>query len=134
MGYGVDLTKEDFSEEDYEKIIIETTKIIEDGKNRAEMGIAYYNRGWAYYSRHQEEKAIPNFTDAIEIMPNFASVYFMRAASYFMFHEHEKALIDAEKALQLNKTNLKYLNLLKNKKKKSARSSINIYVLSQIRI
>jgi len=117
MRYGVDLTKTEFSGEDYEKIIIETTKIIEDGKNRAEIGIAYYNRGWAYYARHQEDKAIPDFTDAIEIMPNFASVYFMRAASYFMFYEHEKALIDAEKALQLNKTKLKYINFLEKIKK-----------------
>ena len=118
MRYGVNLFKEDFSEEDYEKILIETTKIIEDGKDREEIGIAYYNRGLAYYSRHQEEKAIPDFTNAIEIMPNFADVYFMRAASYFMFYEHEKALIDAKKALQLNKTDLQCLNFIEELKKK----------------
>jgi len=117
MGYGVDFTKTEFSEEDYEKIIIETTKIIEDGKNRAEIGIAYYNRGWVYYSKHQEEKAIPDFTEAIEIMPNFADVYFMRAASYFMFYEHEKALIDAENALQLKKTDLQFINFIEELKK-----------------
>jgi len=117
--YGVDFSKDDFSEEDYEKIIIETTKIIEDGKNRSEIGIAYYNRGLAYYSRHQEEKAIPDFTEAIEIKPNFADVYFMRAASYFMFYEHEKALIDAEKALQLNKTDLQCIRFIERIKKES---------------
>jgi tetratricopeptide (TPR) repeat protein len=122
MRYGVDFTKTEFTEEDYEKIIIETTKIIEDGKNRAEIGIAYYNRGWAFYSKHQEEKAIPDFTNAIEIMPNFADVYFMRVASYYMFYEHEKALIDAEKALQLKKTNLKYINFIEKLKKEMQQS------------
>jgi len=83
----------------------------------SEIGIAYYNRGWAYYSKHQEEKAIPDFTNAIEIMPNFADVYFMRAASYYMFYEHKKALIDTEKALQLNKTDLQYMNFIEELKK-----------------
>jgi len=107
MGYGVDFSKQtEFTEEDYEKIMVEATKIIEEGKNRKEVGIAYYNRGWVFYKKHQEEKAIPDFTNAIEIMPDFADVYFMRGASYYMFYEYEKALIDAQKALELNKTDL----------------------------
>jgi len=117
MIYGIDSTKAEFSEEDYEKIILETTKIIEDGENRTEIGIAYYNRGWAYYSKYQEEKAIPDFSNAIEIMPNFADVYFMRAASYYMFYENEKALIDAKKALELNKTDLQCSNFIEKLKK-----------------
>jgi len=117
--YGIDWSKgyENFTNQDYDKILIETTKIIENGKDRVEIGIAYYNRGWAYYARHQEEKSIPDFTNAIEIMPKFADAYFMRAASYFMFYEYEKALNDAEKALQFNKTDLQYLNFIEEIKK-----------------
>ena len=118
VGYGVDFSKwTAWTEEDYEKIIMETTKIIEEGKDRKEVGIAYYNRGWAYYVKHQEEKAIPDFTEAIEIMPKFADVYFMRGASYYMFYENEKALIDAQKALELNKTDLQFINFIEKLKK-----------------
>jgi tetratricopeptide (TPR) repeat protein len=125
MGYGVDFSKwTEWTEEDYEKIIMETTKIIEEGKDRKEVGIAYYNRGWVLYKKHQEEKAIPDFTEAIEIMPNFADVYFMRGASYYMFYEHEKALIDAQKALELNKTDVQFINFIEKLKREMEENEI----------
>jgi len=118
MRYGVDLDKKEFSDEEYDKIIAETTKIIEAGKDASEVAIAYYHRGWVYYKIHQEEKAIPDFTNAIEIAPEFAEVYFLRAASYYMFFEYEKALIDAKKALELNNTDLQYANFIEKIMKK----------------
>jgi len=125
--YGIDWSKgyDKFTDEDLEKMMIETTKIIEAGENKKEIGIAYYNRGWVYYTRHQEEKAIPDFTNAIELMPNFADVYFMRGASYYMFYEHEKALTDAEKALQLNKTDLQFLSFIEELKKEIEKEAAN---------
>jgi tetratricopeptide (TPR) repeat protein len=105
MGYGVDFSKNEFTEEDYKIIMFETTKIIEnETQDQEEIGTAYYNRGLVYYSQHEEEKAIPDFSVAIEIMPCFSHAWFMRAASYYMFFEYEKALNDARKAFELDKT------------------------------
>jgi len=113
MGYGVDFSKKEFTEEDYEKIMIETTKIIEDEtKEQIEIGTAYYNRGLVYYSRNEEEKAIPDFSKAIELMPKFSHAWFMRAASYYMFFRNEDALNDARKALELDETDQQCINFI----------------------
>ena len=113
MGYSIDLSKNEFTEEDCEKIITETTRIINDDKQDImEVGTAYYNRGIIFYKKKEEDKAILDFTKAIEIMPDYAPVYFMRASSYYLFYEDEKALIDAQKALQLDETNSKYADFV----------------------
>ena len=113
MGYGVDFSKNEFTEEDCEKIITETTRIInEEKQNIMEVGTAYYNRGVIYYKKKEDDKAITDFTKAIEIMPDYAQAYFMRASSYYKFYEDEKALNDAQKALQLDETNSKYADFL----------------------
>lgn len=114
MDYGVDLGKEELTEEDHDKIIEATTKIIETRIvdditiTEKETWIAHHDRGISYYSKMQFDKAIQDFSKAIELMPDDDSAYFMRAASYYMFYRHDEALMDAKKALEFDKTNEKY--------------------------
>jgi len=113
MAYGVDLDKTEFTEEDYNKIIAETTKIIEENsQEQIYIAIAHYNRGWVYYSRYKEDKAISDFTRAIEIRPGFVHAYGMRAASFYALKEYEKALSDVKESLKIDENDQIGVNLL----------------------
>jgi serine protease Do len=48
-------------------------------------------------------KAIADYTQAIEIDPNFASAYNKRGFAYLNLKEYQKAIADYEKAAQLYK-------------------------------
>ena len=110
----------DFTKEDYEKLIIETTKIIESEKqDQIRIGTAYYKRGWAYNSIQEEKKAIPDFTRAIEIIPDHDDAYFMRAISHYKSYIYDEAFADAKKALQLNGKDPQYKGFIKKLKSRN---------------
>jgi len=58
----------------------------------------YSVRGIAYAQKGQHDKAIADFTKAIEINPNYAEAYHNRGISYFYKREYEKAWDDVHKA------------------------------------
>jgi tetratricopeptide (TPR) repeat protein len=55
-------------------------------------------RGWAYHSKRDYEKAIADYTEAIRLDPNNASVYRMRAEAYRAKGESGKAKADLARA------------------------------------
>lgn len=56
-----------------------------------------------YYSRHQDyDKAILEFTKAIELNPNYADAYHNRGLTYMQKKESDKAISDYQKAIELN--------------------------------
>ena len=61
----------------------------------------YYNRGNAYEKKGQYDKAISDFTTAIEINPRHADAYYSRGVVYYYKKEYEKALDDFYKAQKL---------------------------------
>jgi tetratricopeptide (TPR) repeat protein len=62
---------------------------------------AYYNRGNAYKKNGQYDKAISDFTKAIEINPRHADAYYTRGVVYYYKKDYEKALDDFYKAQKL---------------------------------
>ena len=62
---------------------------------------AYYNRGNAYEKKGQYDKAISDFTKAIEINPRHADACYNRGVVYYYKKDYEKALDDFYKAQKL---------------------------------
>ena len=81
------------------KKIEEYSKKIEKEPNNA---TNYYNRGNAYYSLKEYEKAINDYNKAIELNPNNASYYNNRGISFNNLKEYEKAINDYNKAIELD--------------------------------
>lgn len=65
-------------------------------------GIEYFSRGIAYLKIHKHEKAIADFTKAIELNPRFLRAYTERATAFGSIFEFNKALEDTKKALEIN--------------------------------
>jgi tetratricopeptide (TPR) repeat protein len=61
----------------------------------------YFNRGVAYGEKGQHDKAIADFSKAIEINPRDANNYFNRGIAYFFKREYEKAWDDVYKTESL---------------------------------
>jgi hypothetical protein len=63
--YGIDWSKglENFTKEDYDRILVETTKIIEEKNPAIEvLSGAFYDRGVLYGMRGDNEKAVLDYT------------------------------------------------------------------------
>jgi tetratricopeptide (TPR) repeat protein len=98
--YGVDYSKE-LTEEDYKKVIVETTKIIDEKSvSRTELVYAYYSRGIALDEQNEYEKAIADYTFAVELDKIFGPAFYNRAIAYYCLGEYDKALSDVNEALQ----------------------------------
>jgi len=80
-------------------------------------GYAYQGRADAYRVNGQHEKAIADYSHAIELMPKESLLYLGRGKSYSAFNETEKAIADFQKAvIMADKLHLKHQaeELLKN--------------------
>ena len=62
----------------------------------------YNNRGFAYYQTGQYEKAISDFTKAIEIDPQFAQAYNNRGWVYVKKCQYDQALSDFNKSTEID--------------------------------
>jgi tetratricopeptide (TPR) repeat protein len=63
---------------------------------------AYYDSGVAYYNQGQYDKAISDFTKALEINPKFAEAYNRRGIVYGIKGRYDEAISDFSKALEIN--------------------------------
>jgi tetratricopeptide (TPR) repeat protein len=60
--------------------------------------VNYYNQGSIHLQKKQYDRAIFDYTRAIEISPGFAAAYYNRALAYYDKEEYEKAWHDVHKA------------------------------------
>ena len=66
------------------------------------------------YKKKQYKKALPLYTEAIQLSPNNASYYGNRAACYIMLNQYHDALADVRKALEIDPKFVKgYLRMAK---------------------
>ena len=61
----------------------------------------YYNRGLAYSRNGELDKAIENYTKAIELKPDYAEAYYNRGGAFLRLGEREKAKSDLAVARHL---------------------------------
>ena len=84
------------------------TRLIESGtlddKKRV---IAYDNRGVAHFRQADYDRAIADYTKAIEIDPKYARARMRRGAAYGMKGDHDQAIMDSTEALKLDPTDWK---------------------------
>jgi tetratricopeptide (TPR) repeat protein len=90
------------TEKDYEIILMETTKIIEDDNfpDKKEKAVAFYDRGIVYSKRGEIKKAIRDYSLSININAT-NEAYCNRGGIYYELGVYKKALEDFENALKL---------------------------------
>ena len=65
---------------------------------------AYKNRASAWYNKGDDDKAIADYTKAIEIDPQDDTTWYNRARTYSISGEKAKALSDLQRAITLNES------------------------------
>lgn len=83
------------------------SKIIADHPKHA---VAYYNRGWLLDERGHYERAISDFSKAIEIDSRYTLAYANRAHSYSRMKERANAIADYTRAIELEPSSALYHN------------------------
>lgn len=95
---------------DYDKSIEECTKQIND--DAWDKAIAYNNRGIVYNAKGNFEKAISDYSRAIELKPEYANAYNNRGVAYYAKGNLDRAISDYNKAIELNP---KHVNAYSNR-------------------
>ena len=71
-------------------------------KTPADLAVAYYDRAMAYDDKDLVQKAIADYTKAIELNPNDSNYYDNRGAAYFSSGRVDDAIADFRAALKVN--------------------------------
>jgi tetratricopeptide (TPR) repeat protein len=103
LSYGDDLCKEYSTKGQYDKAIDACTAAI--GSPDSVAYLAYDNRGFAYLQKGHFDKAIADFTKAIEMKPTEAYAYNYRGLSYYKQAQYDKAIADFNTAIKLEPKN-----------------------------
>jgi tetratricopeptide (TPR) repeat protein len=72
----------------------------------------YLDSGLAYFNQNDFKNALPEFTKAVKLAPDYTAAYGCRALVYFNMENYKKARADFEKALQLDPNNQEARNWL----------------------
>ena len=62
----------------------------------------YIQRGIVYYRLHDYERAVADFSRAIELVPNFAGLYYNRGTACYRLGNYDAALEDYSRAIELD--------------------------------
>ena len=62
---------------------------------------AYGNRGLAYYSLKDYQKAIPDLTEALKLDEQYTDAYWNRGNAYLYLKDYQKAIVDYKKVIEL---------------------------------
>jgi len=89
-------------ERNYDKAIRLFTKAIESGEVSPEnLSKMYFNRGIAWENKGDLNKAIADYTKAIEINPNYAKAYNNRGLAWHNKDDYDKAIADFTRAIEI---------------------------------
>ena len=79
------------------------TEIISKGhETKDNLAIVYYNRGWAYGTNGDYDRAIADFNKAVELDPKYAHPYKDRGNAYQKKGNYDQAIADEDKAIELD--------------------------------
>jgi len=75
-----------------------------------EMSEKYYLRGVAYIEKGYYDQALTDFTEALNINPNYAYAYLFRGDAYYLKGEFDLAITNLTKAIKTNDKKDKYVD------------------------
>lgn len=78
------------------------TGFIQSGVQGSNLAIAYTNRGIAFDARNDIDRAIIDFSKAIQIMPDYSIAYYNRGVAYSETGDLDRAIADFDRAIQLD--------------------------------
>ena len=81
-----------------------------DPADTSNVSVAYYSRGVAYDEKSDVDRAIEDYTLALEYNSNFADAYHNRGYAYYKKSEFTRATEDYNRAIQLKPDNVLYYN------------------------
>jgi tetratricopeptide (TPR) repeat protein len=94
--------QEDCSSDNSDLRIRGCTAIVESQPEiKQTLAIAYYRRGLAYASKKEYDRAIADYTRAIELDPKNLSAYNDRGVAYTSKGDYERAIADVTRAVEL---------------------------------
>src|SRR3989304_3609769 len=83
---------------------------------------AYNNRGFAYQTKGDNDRAIQDFNEAIRLRPNAPGFYINRGNAYGRKGDHDRAIQDFNEAIRLNPN---YTNAYNNRSVAQGRKEDN---------
>jgi tetratricopeptide (TPR) repeat protein len=123
---GIDWDKDPWTDEGREKIYIEMNKIIEERKLDNEvLATAYSNRANVFSYKNEFEKAISDYTAAMELNPNDELTYLNRARTYYDMKKYKESFTDVKKAILLDGSEEK-LKIAENELLDSIKRKLNL--------
>ena len=79
------------------------TRQIESGRLEGhDLAISYYNRGIFWYDKDESDKAIADYTKAIELSPDYASAFNNRGNAYAAKGDLDRAIADYDRAIEID--------------------------------
>ena len=88
--------------QDLDKAIQLYTRAIASGElSQKNQVIAYNNRGLIWMLKENNDRAIADYTKAIELNPNYASAYKNRGFVWMLLGNNDKVIADCTKAIEL---------------------------------
>jgi tetratricopeptide (TPR) repeat protein len=67
-----------------------------------DLAISYYNRGIFYYDKDDNDRAIADYTKALELSPNYTSAFNNRGNAYAAKGELDRAIADYDQAIKID--------------------------------
>jgi tetratricopeptide (TPR) repeat protein len=87
-----------------------TVIILSEKVTPGDLAVTYYNRGLGYGAERDYDRAIADYTKAIELAPKFANAYNNRGTVYGITGDHARAIADFTKAISLDPKNANAYN------------------------
>jgi tetratricopeptide (TPR) repeat protein len=87
-----------------------TVIILEGRETPGNLAVTYYNRSLGYGAEGDYDRAIADYTKAIELDPKFARAYNNRGTVYGIKGDHDRAIADFAKAIGLDPKNANAYN------------------------
>ena len=118
--YGIDWNKseEGLTEEDYNTILTETSKIINEKiVEKKELAIAFYDRGVFFMKKGDYQQAVSDFSSAAELRSDHSATYHNLGLSLYILGIHIDSLINFRKAFEIDpedRNTQKWINFILN--------------------
>ena len=88
---------------DPDRSILGCSRIIDgSGETRHKRAVAFTNRAWAYLKKGDNDRAIADASEAIQLDPKIAVAYDHRAAAYMNKGDNDRAVANASEAIRLD--------------------------------